>query len=92
MDLVNTASDSARVGTADETSGSREQERRQENGEAGKASGSGRLDTDGEGPSGSAVAGRPPGTSRFQWYSCLIAFLSRSVMHIGFDLLVYRLE
>lgn len=66
MGLVYTASDSARVGTADETSGSREQERRQENGEAGKASGSGRIDTDGDGPSGSAVAGRPPGTAGFQ--------------------------
>lgn len=66
MGLVNTASDSARAGTADETSGSREQERRQENGEAGKASGSGRIDTDGDGPPGSAVAGRPPGTAEFQ--------------------------
>jgi transcription initiation factor TFIID subunit 4 len=58
-----TASDSARAGTADETAGSREQERRQENGEAGKASGSGRMDADGDGPSGPAAAGRPPGSN-----------------------------
>lgn len=63
--LVNTATDSARIGNVDETTGSREQERRQENGEAGKTSGSGRMDTDGDGPPGSAVAGRPPGTAGF---------------------------
>ncbi|XP_024374336.1 uncharacterized protein [Physcomitrium patens] len=56
-----TANESARTGGGEETSGSREQERRQENGEVGKASGSGRVDNDGDGSSGAAVAGRPTG-------------------------------
>jgi hypothetical protein len=58
----NTASESARAGSADEASGSREQEGRLENGEAGKATGSGRMDTDGDGAPASAVASRPSGT------------------------------
>ena len=58
---MNTASESARAGSADEASGSREQEGRHENGEAGKATGSGRTDTEGDGAPGSAVAARPPG-------------------------------
>lgn len=59
--LMSAANESARTGGGEETSGSREQERRQENGEVGKASGSGRVDNDGDGSSGAAVAGRPTG-------------------------------
>jgi hypothetical protein len=58
---ANAASESARAGSADEASGSREQEGRHENGEAGNATGSGRTEAGGDGLPRPAVASRPPG-------------------------------
>lgn len=59
--FVRAANDAGRAGTTEEAAGGRDQDRRQENGEQVKASGPGRPDTDGDGPSGSTLAGRPPG-------------------------------